>query len=189
MIAALIRWSLRDRLFVLAAALLLLGYGIHRTLQMPVDVFPDLTAPTVTVLAEAPGLAPTEMETLVTIPIESALNGSSGVRRVRSSTGIGSAILGEVMFIALRFEGLGDPDLMALKTAADWPLRRRLLAVSGVAQVVNSGGETRRYQVLVEPVKLADYRIGLNQVSAALAETNENTSAGFLVENDQEYLN
>jgi hypothetical protein len=86
MIAALIRWSLRDRLFVLVAALLLLGVGTYRALEMPVDVFPDLTAPTVTVLAEAPGLAPTEMETLVTVPIESALNGSAGVRRIRSST-------------------------------------------------------------------------------------------------------
>ena len=232
MIAALIRWSLKDRLFVLAAALLLLCYGVYRTLEMPVDVFPDFTAPTVTVLAEAPGLAPTEMETLVTIPIEAALNGSSGVRRIRSATGIGSAIvwaefdwgtdiylarqivaeklqtaraslppeipapalapvasiMGEVMFIALRSaEGSGH-DLMSLKTAADWGLRRQLLAVPGVAQVVTTGGETRQYQVLVDPVKLANYRIGLDQVSAALAETNENTSAGFLVENGQEYL-
>jgi CzcA family heavy metal efflux pump len=232
MIAALIRWSLRDRLFVLAAAVLLLGYGIHRTLEMPVDVFPDLTAPTVTMLAEAPGLAPTEMETLITIPIEATLNGSSGVRRIRSSTGIGSAIvwaefgwgtdiyqarqivaeklqnaraslppeapapalapvasiMGEVMFIALRSEEGARHDLMTLKTAADWGLRRQLLAVPGVAQVVTTGGETRQYQVLVDPVKLADYRVGLDQVSAALTETNENTSAGFLVENDQEYL-
>ena len=233
MIAALIRWSLRDRLFVLVAALLLLGVGTYRALEMPVDVFPDLTAPTVTVLAEAPGLAPTEMETLVTVPIESALNGSAGVRRIRSSTGIGSAIvwaefdwgtdiyqarqivaerlqgaraslppeipppalapvasiMGEVMFIALRSAGGPDaPDLMTLKTVADWSLRRQLLAVPGVAQVVTTGGETRQYQVLVDPVRLADYRVGLDQVSRALGETNENTSAGFLVENDQEYL-
>ncbi len=232
MIAALLRWSLKDRLFVLAAALLLLGYGLERALTMPVDVFPDLTAPTVTVLAEAPGLAPTEMETLVTLPIEAALNGAAGVRRIRSSTGIGTAmvwvefdwgtdiprarqvvaehlqtaraalppdipapvlapvtsIMGEVMFIALRAEGGAPYDLMTLKTVADGNLRRQLLAVPGVAQVVITGGETRQYQVLVDPVKLANYRMGLDQVSAALSETNENTSAGFLVENGQEYL-
>ncbi|MFZ0789857.1 MAG: efflux RND transporter permease subunit, partial [Chromatiaceae bacterium] len=233
MIAALIRWSLKDRLFVLAAAVLLLGYGIHRAIEMPVDVFPDLTAPTVTVLAEAPGLAPTEMETLVTIPIETALNGAAGVRRIRSSTAIGSAIvwvefdwgaeiyrarqivaeklqtaraslppdvpspvlapvtsiMGEVMYVALRSDGgADDHDLMTLKTLADWTLRRQLLAVPGVAQVIPTGGETRQYQVLLDPVKLANYRVGLDRVSAALAETNENTSAGFLAENGQEYL-
>jgi CzcA family heavy metal efflux pump len=229
MIAALIRWSLRDRLFVVAAAALLLAYGVHQAAEMPVDVFPDLTAPTVTVLAEAHGLAPVEVETLVTIPIETALNGASGVRRIRSSTAIGSAIvwvefdwgtdiyqarqivseklqtaaaalppdipkpqlapvtsiMGEVMYIALRSD---RHDLMSIKTVADWNLRRRLLAVPGVAQVVPTGGDTRQYQVLIDPVRLAAYQIALDEVIAALRETNENTSAGFLVENGQEYL-
>ncbi len=76
MISQAIRWSLRDRLFVVVGALLLLLWGGYETVRMPVDVFPDLTAPTVTVLAEAHGLAPVEMETLVTIPIETALNGA-----------------------------------------------------------------------------------------------------------------
>ena len=93
MIARIIRWSLRDRLFVVVGALLLLVWGGYETLRMPVDVFPDLTAPTVTVVVEAHGMAPQEVESLVTFPIETALNGASGVRRVRSSTGVGIAVI------------------------------------------------------------------------------------------------
>ena len=73
MIAGIIRWSLRDRLFVLVGSLLLLLWGGYETLRTPVDVFPDLTAPTVTVVVEAPGTAPQELETLVTFPIEPRL--------------------------------------------------------------------------------------------------------------------
>ena len=93
MISQAIRWSLRDRLFVVVGALLLLLWGGYETVRMPVDVFPDLTAPTVTVIVEAHGMAPQEVETLVTFPIETALNGASGVRRVRSSTGVGIAVI------------------------------------------------------------------------------------------------
>ena len=60
---------------------------------MPLDVLPDLTAPTVTILVEARGMAPTEMEALVTFPIESAINGAPGVRRVRSATAVGVAVI------------------------------------------------------------------------------------------------
>jgi Cu/Ag efflux pump CusA len=60
---------------------------------MPLDVLPDLTAPTVTILVEAPGMDPLDLEPLVTLPIESALNGSVGVRRVRSATAVGVAVV------------------------------------------------------------------------------------------------
>ncbi len=90
---ALIRWSLRNRLAVIAAAAAFLVWGGWVAVRMPVDVLPDLTAPTVTVLVEGHGMAPTDMEALVTFPIEAALNGASGVRRVRSSTAVGIAVI------------------------------------------------------------------------------------------------
>src|SRR6266516_4598233 len=89
----LIQWSIDHHWMVLAMSLLLLGAGFWIARDMPVDVFQDLTAPTVTILTEGHGMAPDEMETLVTFPIESAMNGASAVRRVRSATAIGIAVV------------------------------------------------------------------------------------------------
>ena len=229
MITQTVKLSLKHRLFVLLAALALLGWGVWETLKMPVDVFPDLTAPTVSVVTEAHGMAPEEVETLITFPIETALNGASGVRRVRSSTSVGSSvvwvdfewgtdiyrarqivseklqlvrstlppelpppvlapissIMGEIMFIALRSD---QHDAMDIRTAADWTLRRRLLATPGVAQVIPIGGDVRQYQVQVEPDRLAAYGMTLTEVTEAVAESNENSSAGFVAQGGQEYL-
>ncbi len=93
MIRGVISWSIRNRLLVTAAAGLLLISGTVTALRMPVDVFPDLTAPTVTVLTEAHGMGPEEVESLVTFPIETSVNGATGVRRVRSSTAQGFSIV------------------------------------------------------------------------------------------------
>jgi CzcA family heavy metal efflux pump len=78
---------------VLIAAVALLVWGGWEAARMPVDVFPELTAPTVTVLTEAHGMAPTEVETQVTLHIESALNGGTGIRRIRSSSGVGMSVV------------------------------------------------------------------------------------------------
>jgi CzcA family heavy metal efflux pump len=229
MIDALIRWSLRNRLLVLLGAGLLLAWGSVVAVRMPVDVFPDLTAPTVTVITEAHGMAPEEAESQIAFPIETALNGAPGVRRVRSASGIGiaivwvefawgtdiyqarqvvaeklqlaqtalppgadapvlapvSSIMGEILFIALTSEKHGAMDL---KTTADWTIRRRLLAVPGVSQVVPTGGDTKQYQVLLRPERLAAYGVATDQVVRALRETNENTSAGFYFEGGQQFL-
>lgn len=230
MLDRVIRWSIRSRLLVVAAATLLLVAGTITAARMPVDVFPDLTAPTVTVLTEAHGMAPEEVETLVTFPIEAAVNGATGVRRVRSSTSQGisivwvefdwgteifrarqivneklqlvaaslppgtgppvlapiSSIMGEIMLIAVT----GDQNVsqMEVRSVADWTVRRRLLAVPGVSQVIPLGGEVKQYQVLVDPARLAAYQVSLDDVMRAAASANINASGGVFMDAGQEYL-
>lgn len=93
MLNSLIRFALHQRLLIIAVALGLAGIGTWQILQMPIDVFPDLNRPRVVIMTEAPGMAPEEVEILLTFPIETAINGANGVEAVRSSSGVGISVI------------------------------------------------------------------------------------------------
>lgn len=235
MMNALIKWSLQRRVIVLAAAMLLLATGAYTATRLPVDVFPDLTAPTVTVLAEAHGMAPEEVEALVAFPIETAVNGATGVRRVRTSISQGiavvwvefdwdmeifrarqivaeklqtvaatlpdgiappvlapvSSVMGEILMVGLAWSGDSAPSLeraMALRTQADWTLRRRLLALPGVAQVIPIGGEVKQYQVQPDVARMRAAGVTLADVLRAASGANVNASGGVYMDRGQEIV-
>ncbi len=227
MLNKVIQWSIKNRLIVVIAAGVLLVYGGILAVRAPVDVFPDLTAPTVTILTESHGMAPEEVEALVSLPIEAAMNGTAGVFRVRSNSAAGISIvfvefnfgtdiyrgrqlvteklgqvrlpsgirppvlgpiastMGEIMLISMTSKTTSS---MELRSLADWVIRPRLLGVPGVAQVMIIGGDTKQYQVLVDPAKLRDYGLTLNEVSNAVRDANVNASGGFLERPDLEYF-
>jgi len=226
---AIIHFSLKHVWFVVAAALVLLGYGLYAARTLPVDVLPEISAPSVTIVTEANAMAPEEVERLVTMPIEQSLQGSPGLRRLRSSSAVGislvwaefdwditstqarqvvteklatarsalprgidpvlapaSSVMGEIMFVGVQADGSVDEG--ELREIAEWSVRRRLLAVEGVAQVVPIGGAVRRVEVVIDPAALVEHRLALDDVLEVLRGGMSSSPGGFVSAGAQEYL-
>jgi CzcA family heavy metal efflux pump len=225
MLDTLIKYALQNRLLVVATAALLLVWGGWTITHLPVDVLPDLNRPRVTVFLEAGGMTPEEIEIQAVLPVETALNGSSGVEVVRSSAsrGIGlvfvefgwdvdvyrarqlvaeklatvplpegitpvmgpiSSVMGQIMLVGITavpdsVTGQTTSSAADLRTLADFTIRRRLLAIKGVAQVIPIGGERLQYQVLVSSAKLKQFNLTLEDIDSALENANLNATGSF----------
>ncbi|MDI4665645.1 CusA/CzcA family heavy metal efflux RND transporter [Xanthobacter autotrophicus] len=228
MFTVLVTQSLRNRLLVLALALVLVVYGAYAVTRLPVDVLPDLNRPTVTVMTEAEGLAPAEVEQLVTFPLETAMNGLPGLVRLRSVSGVGlsvlyvefdfgtdifrnrqqiterlalvrdrlpanvspqmgpiSSIMGQVLMFAVTSD-TATP--MAVREAADFVIRPRLLAIPGIAQVIPMGGEVRQFRVSPDVSAMRAYGITLEALEKALSQFGTNSGGGFADRGGREFL-
>ena len=229
MLNKIIHFSLQNRILVLVASVLLLIGGTYTAMHTEVDVFPDLNAPTVVIMTEANGMAAEEVEQLVTFPVETAVNGATGVRRVRSSSTNGfsvvwvefdwgtdiylarqivseklaivgeelpsnvgkptlgpqSSILGEVLIIGLTAD---STSMLDLRTIADWTIRPRLLSTGGVAQVAVLGGESKEYQIQLDPERMRHYGVSMNEVMTVTRGMNLNANGGVLYEYGNEYI-
>ncbi len=227
MLDKIIRFSLHNRLIVLAAAAILLVAGTYMALRIPIDVLPDLNRTRVTIFLESNGLAPEEIETQVVLPVETALNGAPGVEAVRSSSAIGlgmvyvefdwntdiyrarqlvaeklqtvslptgimpimgpiTSVMGQFMYIGLSADKTTTP--AELRTLADFTVRRRLLTIKGISQVIPIGGDRLQYQVQVSSTKLKQFGVGLDEVEKALGQATRNTTGNFYYEYGTEVL-
>ena len=204
------------------AAIGLFVYGTLQALKLPIEVIPDISRPRVTVMTECPGMAPEEVETQVTIPLETYLNGANGIRTIRSSSSTGlsvtiiefdwnvnalacrqivderiqlaleslpegvtprmtpvTSMLAQLMFLTVRDES-GELNSMELRTIGDWTVRKQLLEVPGISEILVMGGDVKQFQVQARQDALKQYGMTLEQVETALEESNRNVTGGFL---------
>lgn len=227
MLDKIISFSLKNRLLIMVMAVIVVVAGSYVASRMEVDVFPDLNAPTVAVMTEAPGMPSEEVERTVTYPIETALNGAGGMRRIRSSSTAGfsvvwvefdwgtdiyrarqnvserlagidlpsgakqpvmgppTSVLGEVMFVGLTSKKLNGREL---RTLADVRIAPRLRGLRGVASVSILGGEAKEYQILLDPIRMKRFGVGINDVTSALEAVNVNPAGGAVNDYGNEYI-
>ncbi len=217
----LVTTSLHLRVAVVALAAVLMIYGIRTVGDTPLDVFPEFAPPLVEIQTEGPGLSTDEVESLISVPIENALNGILALRTLRSKSvlGLSSVVLyfkpgtdlmqarqmvqERLSAVAAQLPAVARPPVILsplsstsrvlkigmssaklsqieLTTLARWTIRPRLMAIPGVANVAIWGQRDRQLQVLVDPDRLRDHRVTLDQVLRAAREAAAPGAGGFV---------
>lgn len=228
MLNRILSFSLAHRWVILVGVVLLAAVGGWIVYTIPVDAFPDLTNNQVVVVTESPSMPPTEVEQLVTFPIERAMMGMPRQEQVRSLSKLGlsmvtivfddsvqpyfarqlvnerlqqisaalpygiqpvlsppSTAFGELYQYTISGGGLSS---MALKDLQEFLIKPQLRAVSGVSDVNTWGGETRQYQIKVDPALLQSYGLTLHDVATRIAENNQNFGGGYIEHDAEQYI-
>jgi heavy metal efflux system protein len=221
-----IDFALAYRWLVLVGILALLGAGGYALYTIPVEAFPDLTNNQVVVVSEAPSLPPTEVEQLVTYPIERAMLGLPNKEEVRSLSKLGLSMVTVVfddsvpMYFArqlvserlqqissllpngiqptlglpstafgelYQYTLTGPMNTMDLKDLHEWIIKPQLRTIPGVSEINAWGGETKQYQIVVDPALLAQYGLSLHDVASRIEENNTNFGGGYIEYASEQY--
>lgn len=226
MLKRIIDATLSFRGLVLLAIIALIGVGGYALYTIPVEAFPDLTNNQVVVVTEAPGFPPTEVEQLVTYPIERAMLGLPNKEEVRSLTKLGLSMVTVVfddavpMYLARQLvservqqlssqlpEGVqpqlglpatafgelfqytlsGPLNALDMKELQEWVIKGQLRTIPGVSEVNTWGGETKQFQIVVDPVRLTQYGLTLHDVAVRVRENNTNFGGGYIEHASEQY--
>src|ERR1700678_2406080 len=226
MLNRIIDLTLAYRWLVLVGVLVLLAAGGYALYTIPVEAFPDLTNNQVVVVTDAPSLPPTEVEQLVTYPIERAMLGLPNKQEVRSLSKLGLSMV-TIVFddsVAMYFArqlvserlqqisaalprgiqptlGLpatafgelyqytlsGPMSAMDLKDLHEWVIKPQLRTLPGVSEINAWGGQTKQYQIIVDPALLDQYGLTLHDVAARIGANNTNFGGGYIEPASEQY--
>ena len=220
-IRAILAWSLRNRLLVVVAFLVMAAFGIRAAVRLPIDAVPDVTNVQIQIITTAPALSPVEVEQYVSVPIERAMAGIPKTTEIRSLSKYGISVvtiafedgtniyfarqlvsermraaedavpreygtpemgpistgLGEIYQFAVRGDGKSPREL---KETLDWYVAPQLRMVPGVVEVNSFGGETKQYEVALDPRRLQASGVSVSDVVSAIEQANGNAGGGYL---------
>ncbi len=226
MLNRIIEFTVNYRWLVLFTALLLMGAGGYALYTIPVEAFPDLTNNQVVIVTEAPSLPPTEVEQLVTYPVEQAMLGLPKKEEVRSLSKLGLSMVTVIfedsvpMYFARQLvnerlqqissrlpQGIqpvlsppstafgelyqytlsGPLSAMQLKDVQEWTIKNQLRTLPGVSDINTWGGETKQFQIKVDPALIEQYGLTLQDVATRVEQNNTNFGGGYIEHASEQY--